>query len=88
MEDSAGRDHRLAEEWGDSLGADALDEGLDICRAGILFVADEVVAGFGQVGTWFASDRFDLRPDMTISSKGHRPCYLPLGSLTVSLGDR
>jgi putrescine aminotransferase len=57
----------------------------DICRqAGVLFVADEVVTGFGRVGAWFASERFDLDPDLIVCAKGITSGYLPLGAVVAS----
>jgi putrescine aminotransferase len=57
----------------------------DICRqTGVLFVADEVVTGFGRVGAWFASERFDLDPDLIVCAKGITSGYLPLGALIAS----
>jgi putrescine---pyruvate transaminase len=56
-----------------------------ICReAGVLFVADEVVTGFGRVGAWFASERLALDPDLIVCAKGITSGYLPLGALIVS----
>jgi putrescine---pyruvate transaminase len=58
-----------------------------ICReAGVLFVADEVVTGFGRVGAWFASERFALDPDLIVCAKGITSGYLPLGALIASGG--
>jgi putrescine---pyruvate transaminase len=57
----------------------------DICRqTGVLFVADEVVTGFGRVGSWFASERFGLDPDLIVCAKGITSGYLPLGALIAS----
>jgi putrescine aminotransferase len=57
----------------------------DICRqTGVLFVADEVVTGFARVGSWFASERFDLDPDLIVCAKGITSGYLPLGALIAS----
>lgn len=57
----------------------------ELCRIhGILFVADEVITGFGRTGHWFASQRFDLDPDMVAFAKGVTSGYLPLGGLIVS----
>jgi putrescine aminotransferase len=54
----------------------------DICRRhGVLFVADEVITGYGRVGTWFASERFDLDPDLITSAKGLSSGYLPIGAV-------
>jgi putrescine aminotransferase len=56
-----------------------------ICReAGVLFVADEVITGFGRVGAWFASERFGLDPDLIVCAKGITSGYLPLGALIAS----
>jgi putrescine aminotransferase len=57
----------------------------EICReTGVLFVADEVVTGFGRVGSWFASGRFGLEPDLIVCAKGITSGYLPLGALIAS----
>jgi putrescine---pyruvate transaminase len=57
----------------------------DLCRqTGMLFVADEVVTGFGRVGAWFASERFKLDPDLIVCAKGITSGYLPLGALIAS----
>ena len=53
----------------------------------VLFVADEVVTGFGRIGgTWFASQRFELEPDMITTAKGLTSGYLPMGAVLVSAG--
>jgi len=57
----------------------------DICRGHeVLFVADEVITGFGRLGAWFGSGRFALDPDMITTAKGLTSGYLPLGALIVS----
>jgi putrescine aminotransferase len=57
----------------------------EICReTGVLFVADEVVTGFGRVGAWFASERFSLDPDLIVCAKGITSGYLPLGAVIAS----
>jgi adenosylmethionine-8-amino-7-oxononanoate aminotransferase len=57
----------------------------DIIRsAGALFIADEVVTGFGRVGAWFASGRFDLQPDLVTFAKGVTSGYLPLGGVIAA----
>lgn len=62
-----------------------LAEVRDLCRrSGILFVADEVITGFGRVGSWFASERFELDPDMIVCAKGISSGYAPIGALIVS----
>lgn len=56
-----------------------------LCRENdILFVADEVITAFGRVGDWFASNLWDLDPDLMILAKGITSGYLPLGATMVS----
>ena len=51
----------------------------------VLFVADEVVTGFGRIGgSWFASSRFDLEPDLVTTAKGLTSGYLPMGAVFVA----
>jgi putrescine aminotransferase len=63
-----------------------LHEVRQICRDhDILFVADEVVTGFGRIGgAWFASSKFDLQPDMMCTAKGLTSGYVPMGAVFVS----
>src|SRR5712691_1442780 len=57
----------------------------DICRRhDVLFVADEVITGYGRTGEWFASGRFDLDPDLVTSAKGLSSGYLPIGAVIAS----
>jgi putrescine---pyruvate transaminase len=57
----------------------------ELCaRTGILFVVDAVINAFGRLGTWFAADRFGVRPDMICFAKGVTSGYLPLGGVVVS----
>jgi putrescine---pyruvate transaminase len=58
----------------------------DVCREhDILFVADEVVTGFGRIGgSWFASERYDLEPDIMTTAKGLTSGYLPMGATFVA----
>jgi adenosylmethionine-8-amino-7-oxononanoate aminotransferase len=49
----------------------------------VLFVADEVICGFGRVGDWFASSRLGLDPDVVTFAKGVTSGYLPLGGVIV-----
>jgi putrescine---pyruvate transaminase len=53
---------------------------------GILLVADEVICGFGRLGHWFGSERFNIRPDLMTVAKGITSGYQPLGGVMV--GDR
>jgi adenosylmethionine-8-amino-7-oxononanoate aminotransferase len=57
----------------------------EVCRqTGVLFVADEVITGFGRCGDWFASSRFGLDPDIVTCAKGITSGYLPLGAVLAS----
>jgi adenosylmethionine-8-amino-7-oxononanoate aminotransferase len=58
-----------------------------VCReAGVLFVGDEVITGFGRCGDWFASNRFELEPDIVTCAKGITSGYLPMGAVIASPG--
>lgn len=50
----------------------------------VLFVVDEVVTGFGRLGHWFASERFNLHPDLLLFAKGITSGYLPLGGVVAA----
>lgn len=53
----------------------------------VLFVADEVVTGYGRIGgSWFASTRYGLEPDMVTTAKGLTSGYLPMGAVLVAPG--
>jgi adenosylmethionine-8-amino-7-oxononanoate aminotransferase len=58
----------------------------EICRENdILFIADEVVTGFGRLGHWFASEAvFGITPDIITCAKGLTSGYLPLGAAIIS----
>jgi putrescine---pyruvate transaminase len=59
-----------------------LDRVAEICREqDVLFVADEVITGFGRVGAWFGSERFSLEPDLMTVAKGLTSGYAPLGAV-------
>lgn len=55
----------------------------------LLFVADEVITGFGRLGDWFASKLWDLKPDIMTVAKGLTSGYIPMGATMVSaeIGD-
>jgi adenosylmethionine-8-amino-7-oxononanoate aminotransferase len=56
-----------------------------ICdRYGILLCADEVITGFGRVGAWFASDLYDIRPDLVTSAKGLSSAYASIGAVIAT----
>ena len=62
-----------------------LEEARAVCReTGVLFVADEVITGFGRTGEWFASTRWGLDPDLVTCAKGITSGYLPLGAVLVA----
>ncbi|MCW2975330.1 MAG: aminotransferase class III-fold pyridoxal phosphate-dependent enzyme, partial [Actinomycetia bacterium] len=52
-------------------------------RHGILLIADEVMAGFGRTGKWFACDHWDVVPDIVTMAKGINSGYVPLGAMAV-----
>ena len=59
----------------------------EICRKhDILFIADEVITGFGRTGQWFASQTMNLSPDMMTLAKGLTSGYVPMSAVMV--GDR
>jgi adenosylmethionine-8-amino-7-oxononanoate aminotransferase len=56
----------------------------EICdRYGILLCADEVITGFGRLGTWFGSERYDIRPDLVTSAKGLSSAYASIGAVVA-----
>jgi len=57
----------------------------EICdRYGILLCADEVITGFGRVGAWFASDLYDIRPDLVTSAKGLSSAHASIGAVIAT----
>ena len=50
----------------------------------ILFVADEVICGFGRTGNWWGSQTFDLKPDMISSAKALSAAFQPISALMVN----
>ena len=62
-----------------------LEAAREVCRqTGVLFVADEVITGFGRTGDWFASSRFGLDPDIVTCAKGITSGYLPMGGVIAA----
>jgi putrescine aminotransferase len=57
-----------------------------LAKYDILLVVDEVISGFGRTGEWFASQHYDLKPDLMPIAKGLSSGYLPIGGVIV--GDR
>lgn len=57
----------------------------EICdRHQVLFIADEVITGFGRTGRWFALEHWGVQPDIVTFAKGVTSAYLPLGGVMVS----
>lgn len=57
----------------------------ELCRAhDVLLIADEVVTGFGRLGSWFGSERYGMIPDIITTAKGMSSGYLPIGAVIVS----
>jgi putrescine---pyruvate transaminase len=57
----------------------------ELCREhDVLLIADEVICGFGRLGTWFGCHRFGITPDMVTCAKGITSGYLPLGAVIAS----
>jgi taurine--2-oxoglutarate transaminase len=53
-------------------------------KYGILVILDEVMAGFGRTGDWFAFDAFDITPDLIAFAKGVNSGYIPVGGVVIS----
>jgi len=51
---------------------------------GIMFIADEVMAGFGRTGKWFAFEHFNVTPDLITFAKGSNSGYVPVGGVIIS----
>ena len=56
----------------------------ELCdRHGILLILDEVMAGFGRTGRWFACENWDVVPDILTVAKGINSGYVPLGAMII-----
>ncbi len=53
-------------------------------KYGIVYIADEVMAGFGRTGQWLAIDHWGVNPDLIIFAKGSNSGYVPLGGVIIS----
>jgi taurine--2-oxoglutarate transaminase len=53
-------------------------------RYDLLLILDEVMAGCGRTGHWFAFDAFDVRPDLITFAKGVNSGYIPVGGVVIS----
>ena len=51
---------------------------------GIVMILDEVMAGFGRTGKWFAFDHFNVSPDLIVFAKGSNSGYVPAGGVVIS----
>jgi adenosylmethionine-8-amino-7-oxononanoate aminotransferase len=57
----------------------------EICdRYGVLLCADEVITGFGRLGSWFGSELYDIQPDMITCAKGLSSAYASIGAVVAS----
>jgi adenosylmethionine-8-amino-7-oxononanoate aminotransferase len=57
----------------------------EICnKYDVLFIADEVITGFGRTGRWFALDHWKVEPDIMSFAKGITSGYVPLGGIGLS----
>jgi taurine--2-oxoglutarate transaminase len=57
----------------------------EVCdRHGIVLIFDEVMAGFGRTGRWFACEHWDVVPDILTVAKGINSGYVPLGAMVIS----
>ena len=52
-------------------------------KHGILLIVDEVMAGFGRTGKWFAVDNWNVVPDIITMAKGINSGYVPLGAMSI-----
>jgi taurine--2-oxoglutarate transaminase len=56
----------------------------EVCdRHGIVLICDEVMAGFGRTGKWFAVDNWNVVPDIITLAKGINSGYVPIGAMVV-----
>ena len=53
-------------------------------KYGIVYIADEVMAGFGRSGEWFAVNHWHITPDLMTFAKGVNSGYVPLGGVAIS----
>jgi adenosylmethionine-8-amino-7-oxononanoate aminotransferase len=57
----------------------------EICdEFGVLLVADEVICGFGRLGEWFGSTKYDIKPDLVTFAKGIGSAHVPLGGVLMT----
>ena len=57
----------------------------ELCdRYGIVYIADEVMCGFGRAGSWFAFQQHDVKPDLVAFAMGVNSGYVPLGGVILN----
>jgi adenosylmethionine-8-amino-7-oxononanoate aminotransferase len=57
----------------------------EICdRYDVLFIADEVLTGYGRTGRWLAIEHWDVQPDIVVMGKGISSGYVPLGAVLAA----
>src|ERR1700729_755476 len=57
----------------------------ELCnRHGIVYIADEVMCGFGRAGSWFAFEEHQMVPDLITFAKGSNSGYVPVGGVIIS----
>ena len=57
----------------------------ELCdKHGIVYIADEVMAGFGRSGRWFSINHYDVTPDLITFAKGVNSGYVPLGGVIIN----
>jgi adenosylmethionine-8-amino-7-oxononanoate aminotransferase len=57
----------------------------EICdRYGVLLCCDEVITGFGRLGEWFGSTKYDIRPDLITCAKGLSSAYAAIGAVIAA----
>jgi len=57
----------------------------ELCdRYGIVYIADEVMCGFGRTGSWFAYHQHEVKPDLVTFAKGVNSGYVPLGGVVLN----
>jgi adenosylmethionine-8-amino-7-oxononanoate aminotransferase len=57
----------------------------EICdKYEVLLCADEVITGFGRLGSWFGSEHYDIKPDMITCAKGLSSAYASIGAVVAS----
>jgi len=57
----------------------------EVCdKYGVLLCADEVITGFGRLGSWFGSEHYDIKPDLMTCAKGLSSAYASIGAVIAA----